>query len=66
MRRFLATGLPSNATHWQVTHFTAEEAIDLMDEGTIDAADIQSPNGAPGELSATNLELERAKPARRA
>jgi hypothetical protein len=33
-----AAGLPSNPTHWAVTHFTVEEAITLMDEGGIDAA----------------------------
>jgi predicted TIM-barrel fold metal-dependent hydrolase len=33
-----ATGLPSNLSHRQVTHFTAEEAIPLMDEGGVDGA----------------------------
>jgi len=40
-----ATGLPSNQSHWQVTHFTADEAIVLMDEGGVDAAVIHPPNG---------------------
>src|SRR5438477_9929838 len=42
------TGLPSNQSHRQVTAFTAEEAIRLMDEGGIDAAVIHPPGGDPG------------------
>ncbi len=38
------TGLPSNPSHWQVTSFTAEEAIRLMDEGGVDAAVIHPPS----------------------
>lgn len=41
------TGLPSNASHWQVTHFTPEEAVKLMDEGGIDAAVIHPPGWDP-------------------
>src|SRR5215468_8061478 len=41
------TGLPSNASHWQVTHFTPEEAVALMDEGGIDAAVIHPPGWDP-------------------
>jgi predicted TIM-barrel fold metal-dependent hydrolase len=41
------TGLPSNLSHWQVTHFTPEEAIVLMDEGGIDAAVIHPPGWDP-------------------
>lgn len=41
------TGLPSNMSHWQVTHFTAEEAIALMDEGGVDAAVIHPPGWDP-------------------
>jgi predicted TIM-barrel fold metal-dependent hydrolase len=37
------TGLPSNLSHWQVTHFTPEEAIPLMDAGGVDAAVIHPP-----------------------
>src|SRR5580700_2003397 len=37
------SGLPSNQSHIQVTHFTAEEAIALMDEGGVDAAVIHPP-----------------------
>lgn len=42
------TGLPSNMSHWQVTHFTPEEAIALMDEGGVDAAIIHPPGWDPG------------------
>ncbi len=41
------TGLPSNLSHWQVSHFTAEEAIALMDEGGVDAAVIHPPGWDP-------------------
>jgi predicted TIM-barrel fold metal-dependent hydrolase len=36
-------GLPSNRSHWQITHFTPEEGIVLMDEGGVDAAVIHPP-----------------------
>jgi predicted TIM-barrel fold metal-dependent hydrolase len=42
------SGLPSNASHIQVTHFTPEEAIALMDEGGVDAAVIHPPGWDPG------------------
>jgi len=42
------SGLPSNLSHRQVTHFTAEEAIALMDEGGVDAAVIHPPGWDPG------------------
>jgi predicted TIM-barrel fold metal-dependent hydrolase len=42
-----ASGLPSNQSHRQVTHFTAEEAIPLMDEGGVDAAVIHPPSWDP-------------------
>jgi predicted TIM-barrel fold metal-dependent hydrolase len=41
------SGLPSNMSHWQVTHFTPEEAIALMDEGGVDAAVIHPPGWDP-------------------
>ena len=41
------TGLPSNLSHRQVTHFTPEEAIVLMDEGGVDAAVIHPPGWDP-------------------
>jgi predicted TIM-barrel fold metal-dependent hydrolase len=41
------TGLPSNASHWQVTHFTVEEAVALMDEGGVNAAVIHPPGWDP-------------------
>ncbi len=42
------TGLPSNMSHWQVTHFTPEEAIALMDMGGVDAAVIHPPGWDSG------------------
>ncbi|WP_420405788.1 amidohydrolase family protein [Nisaea sp.] len=42
------TGLPSNAAHWQITSFTAAEAIALMDEAGVDAAVIHPPSWDPG------------------
>jgi len=42
------TGLPSNLSHRQVTAFTPEEAILLMDEGCVDAAVIHPPGWDPG------------------
>jgi predicted TIM-barrel fold metal-dependent hydrolase len=53
-----AAGLPSNPTHWPVTHFAAEEAIALMDEGFVDAAVIHPPEWDPG---ATELALKAAR-----
>lgn len=41
------TGLPSNLSHIQVTHFTPAEAIALMDEGGVDAAVIHPPGWDP-------------------
>src|SRR6185312_5223071 len=41
------TGLPSNLSHRQVTHFTPQEAIALMDEGGVDAAVIHPPGWDP-------------------
>src|SRR5204863_232416 len=42
------SGLPSNQSHIQVTHFTPEEAIRLMDEAGVDAAVIHPPGWDPG------------------
>ncbi len=42
------TGLPSNQSHWQVTHFTPREAIVLMNEAGVDAAVIHPPGWDPG------------------
>ncbi|MEJ0017950.1 MAG: amidohydrolase family protein [Acetobacteraceae bacterium] len=44
------TGLPSNLSHRQVTHFTAEEAIPLMDEAGVDAAVIHPPGWDPNSM----------------
>src|SRR5437764_14438400 len=41
------SGLPSNQSHIQVTHFTPAEAIVLMDEGGVDAAVIHPPGWDP-------------------
>jgi predicted TIM-barrel fold metal-dependent hydrolase len=41
------SGLPSNLSHRQVTSFTPEEAIGLMDEGGVDAAVIHPPGWDP-------------------
>jgi predicted TIM-barrel fold metal-dependent hydrolase len=42
------SGLPSNLSHRQVTAFTPEEAIALMDEGGVDGAVIHPPSWDPG------------------
>ncbi len=42
------TGLPSNDAHWQVTSFTPEEAIGLMDEAGVHGAVINPPGWDPG------------------
>jgi predicted TIM-barrel fold metal-dependent hydrolase len=41
------SGLPSNRAHRQVTSFTTEEAVGLMDEGGVDAAVIHPPGWDP-------------------
>jgi predicted TIM-barrel fold metal-dependent hydrolase len=41
------SGLPSNLSYRQVTHFTPAEAIALMDEGGVDAAVIHPPGWDP-------------------
>ena len=43
-----SSGLPSNLSHIQVAHFTAEETIPLMDEAGVDAAIIHPPGWDPG------------------
>lgn len=40
-------GLPSNQSHWQVTSFSAAEAIGLMDEAGVEAAVIHPPGWDP-------------------
>lgn len=44
------SGLPSNQSHWQVTSFTTDEAVKLMDEAGVDAAVIHPPAWDPGSL----------------
>src|ERR1700730_19062722 len=41
------TGLPTVPAHWQVTHFTPEEAIGLMDDAGVNAAVISPPPWDP-------------------
>jgi predicted TIM-barrel fold metal-dependent hydrolase len=52
------TGLPSNPSHWQVTSFTAEDAVALMNEAGVDAAVIHPPSWDPGshEMAAKAIE----------
>ena len=45
------SGLPSNQSHRQVTHFTPAEAIALMDEGGVDAAVIHPPGWDPNSTA---------------
>jgi predicted TIM-barrel fold metal-dependent hydrolase len=52
------SGLPSNMAHRQVTAFTAEEAMALMDEGGVDAAVIHPPGWDP---NSTELAFEAVR-----
>ena len=52
------SGLPSNQSHIQVTHFTPAEAIALMDEGEVDAAVIHPPGWDP---NSTQMALQAVK-----
>ena len=45
------SGLPSNLSHRQVTHFTPAEAIALMDEGGVDGAVIHPPGWDPNSTA---------------
>ena len=45
------SGLPSNMAHRQVTSFTTEEAVGLMDEGGVDAAVIHPPGWDPNSTA---------------
>ena len=44
------SGLPSNLSHRQVTSFTTEEAVAMMDEAGVHAAVIHPPSWDPGSL----------------
>jgi predicted TIM-barrel fold metal-dependent hydrolase len=44
------SGLPSNRSHRQVTHFTPAEALALMDEAGVDAAIIHPPGWDPNSI----------------
>jgi predicted TIM-barrel fold metal-dependent hydrolase len=52
------TGLPSNLSHRQVTHFTPDEAIGLMDAAGVDAAVIHPPGWDP---NATAMALKAVR-----
>ena len=55
------SGLPSNMAHRQVTSFTTEEALGLMDEGGVDAAVIHPPGWDPNSTEmAIHLGRRRA------
>jgi len=49
------TGLPSNMSHWQITSFTPEDAIGLMDEAGVQGAVIHPPGWDP---RSTEMALE--------
>jgi predicted TIM-barrel fold metal-dependent hydrolase len=53
------TGLPSNQSHRQVTHFTPEEAIPLMDESGVDAAVIHPPGWDPGSTDMASTAVRK-------
>ena len=57
------TGLPSNLAHRQVTSFTPQEAIGLMDAGGVDAAVVHPPSWDPGSI-AMALQAVRTYPGR--
>src|SRR3979490_1212166 len=56
---------PSNRAHRQVTSFTTEEAVGLMDEGGVDAAVIHPPGWDPGS-TAMAFDAVRGYPGRSA
>src|ERR671922_1773399 len=56
-------GLPSNLAHRQVTAFTPEEAVGLMDDCGVDAAVIHPPGWDPG-ATAMAFAAVRAYPGR--
>lgn len=43
-------GLPNNKAHWQVTRFSSDEAVAMMDEGGVDAAVIHPPGWDPDSV----------------
>jgi len=57
------SGLPSNIAHRQVTAFATEEAVNLMNEGGIDAAVIHPPSWDPGAMKMA-FEAVRSYPER--
>ena len=57
------SGLPSNLSHRQVTSFTPEEAIALMDEGGVDAAVIHPPGWDPNSTEMAFAAVREILPA---
>jgi len=57
------SGRPSNQSHIQVTHFTPQEAIALMDEAGVNAAVIHPPGWDPNS-TAMALDAARDHPGR--
>ena len=58
------SGLPSNMAHRQVTSFTTEEALGLMDEGGVDAAVIHPPGWDPNSTEMAFKARRAANPFR--
>jgi predicted TIM-barrel fold metal-dependent hydrolase len=56
------SGLPSNMAHRQVTSFTTEEAVRLMDEGGVDAAVIHPPSTLGEAVNVLAVEAARQHP----
>jgi predicted TIM-barrel fold metal-dependent hydrolase len=44
-------GIPTNAAHRQVSHYTAEECLKEMDAGGVDAALIHPPGWDPNSIA---------------
>ena len=42
------SGMPGNQAHWQITSFTTDEAVKMMDDGGVNAAVIHPPSWDPG------------------
>ena len=60
------SGLPSNMAHRQVTSFTTEEAVSLMDEGGVDTALVHQAHrllgGERGDLAMGHIAGQTAAP----
>ena len=42
------SGMPGNQAHWQISSFTTEEAVKMMEAAGVDAAVIHPPSWDPG------------------